>query len=55
MPFATLIGAELVSASPEEARGRLEWAPERPRPDACLVSSRLSAWHSRKADGPFKS
>ena len=29
MPFATLIGAELVSASPEEARGRMEWAPER--------------------------
>ena len=29
MPFATLIGAELVSASPEEVRGRLEWAPER--------------------------
>jgi uncharacterized protein (TIGR00369 family) len=29
MPFASLIGAELVSASPEEVRGRLEWAPER--------------------------
>jgi 1,4-dihydroxy-2-naphthoyl-CoA hydrolase len=29
MPFATLIGAELVSASPEEVRGRLDWAPER--------------------------
>jgi 1,4-dihydroxy-2-naphthoyl-CoA hydrolase len=29
MPFATLIGAQLVSASPEEVRGRLDWAPER--------------------------
>ena len=29
MPFASLIGAELVSASPEEVRGRLEWTPER--------------------------
>jgi len=29
MPFASLIGAELVSASPEDVRGRLEWAPER--------------------------
>jgi len=29
MPFAKLIGAELVSASPEEVRGRVEWAPER--------------------------
>jgi uncharacterized protein (TIGR00369 family) len=29
MPFANLIGAELVSASHEEVRGRLEWAPER--------------------------
>ncbi|OLC23106.1 MAG: aromatic compound degradation protein PaaI [Actinobacteria bacterium 13_1_20CM_2_65_11] len=29
MPFASLIGAELVSASPEEVRGRLDWTPER--------------------------
>lgn len=29
MPFATLIGAELVSASREQVRGRLDWAPER--------------------------
>jgi uncharacterized protein (TIGR00369 family) len=29
MPFAKLVGAELVSASPEEVRGRVEWAPER--------------------------
>jgi 1,4-dihydroxy-2-naphthoyl-CoA hydrolase len=29
MPFVGLIGAELVSASPSEVRGRLEWAPER--------------------------
>jgi len=29
MPFASLIGAELVSATPEDVRGRLEWAPER--------------------------
>ena len=29
MPFATLIGAELVSASPAEVRGRVEWTPDR--------------------------
>ena len=29
MPFASLIGAELVSATSEEVRGRMEWAPER--------------------------
>lgn len=29
MPFAGACGVELVSASPEEARGRLAWAPER--------------------------
>ena len=29
MPFASLIGAELVSATPEEVRGRMGWAPER--------------------------
>jgi uncharacterized protein (TIGR00369 family) len=29
MPFASLIGAELVSTSREEVRGRLEWTPER--------------------------
>ena len=29
MPFANLIGAELVSASPQEVKGRLEWTPER--------------------------
>jgi uncharacterized protein (TIGR00369 family) len=29
MPFARLIGVQLVSAAPEEVRGRLEWAPER--------------------------
>jgi 1,4-dihydroxy-2-naphthoyl-CoA hydrolase len=29
MPFATFIGAELTSATAEEVRGRLEWAPER--------------------------
>jgi 1,4-dihydroxy-2-naphthoyl-CoA hydrolase len=29
MPFANLIGAELVSASSDEVRGRLEWTPER--------------------------
>jgi len=29
MPFAALIGAELVEATPEVVRGRMEWAPER--------------------------
>ncbi len=36
MPFASLIGAELVSASPDEVRGRLEWAPERCTTDGIL-------------------
>jgi 1,4-dihydroxy-2-naphthoyl-CoA hydrolase len=29
VPFAGLIGAELLSASPEEVRGRLDWSPDR--------------------------
>jgi uncharacterized protein (TIGR00369 family) len=29
MPFAALIGAELIEATPELVRGRIEWAPER--------------------------
>lgn len=29
MPFARTIGVELVSAGPEEVRGRLDWAPDR--------------------------
>ncbi len=29
MPFAGLLGVELVSAAPDEVRGRLAWAPER--------------------------
>jgi 1,4-dihydroxy-2-naphthoyl-CoA hydrolase len=29
MPFASLIGAELVSAKPDEVRGRMEWTQER--------------------------
>lgn len=29
MPFANLVGIELVSATAEEVRGRLAWAPER--------------------------
>jgi 1,4-dihydroxy-2-naphthoyl-CoA hydrolase len=29
MPFATLIGAELLEVSPELVVGRMEWAPER--------------------------
>jgi 1,4-dihydroxy-2-naphthoyl-CoA hydrolase len=29
MPFAALIGVELLDAGPELVRGRLEWAPER--------------------------
>ena len=28
MPFANLIGAELLSATPEEVRGRIKWASE---------------------------
>jgi 1,4-dihydroxy-2-naphthoyl-CoA hydrolase len=29
MPFAALIGAELLEVSPDLVRGRIEWAPER--------------------------
>jgi uncharacterized protein (TIGR00369 family) len=29
MPFAKWLGVEPLSASPQEVRGRLEWAPER--------------------------
>jgi 1,4-dihydroxy-2-naphthoyl-CoA hydrolase len=29
VPFAALTGAEVLSASAEEVRGRLEWTPER--------------------------
>lgn len=29
MPFARSTGIEILSASPEEVRGRLDWAPER--------------------------
>src|SRR5207302_8835799 len=29
MPFAALLGIELLEARPELVRGRLEWAPER--------------------------
>jgi 1,4-dihydroxy-2-naphthoyl-CoA hydrolase len=29
MPFAALIGAEVIEATPEVVRGRMEWAPER--------------------------
>jgi 1,4-dihydroxy-2-naphthoyl-CoA hydrolase len=29
MPFAVLIGVELLEARPELVRGRMEWAPER--------------------------
>jgi 1,4-dihydroxy-2-naphthoyl-CoA hydrolase len=29
MPFATLIGVQLLDAGPELVRGRVEWAPER--------------------------
>jgi uncharacterized protein (TIGR00369 family) len=29
MPFAALVGVELVEAGPDLVRGRLDWAPER--------------------------
>ena len=29
MPFAALVGVELVEAGPEMVRGRLDWSPER--------------------------
>ncbi|TMD09995.1 MAG: PaaI family thioesterase [Chloroflexi bacterium] len=29
MPFADLVGVSILSATPEEVRGRLDWSPER--------------------------
>ncbi|HEX3511534.1 MAG TPA: PaaI family thioesterase [Solirubrobacteraceae bacterium] len=29
MPFAALIGADLIEVAPEQVTGRMEWAPER--------------------------
>jgi len=44
IPFATLIGAELVSAFPTEVRGRLAWAPERCTTSAVMHGGALMAF-----------
>lgn len=43
MPFARLVGVELVSAAPEEVRGRLDWAPERCTTNGVLHGGALIA------------
>jgi uncharacterized protein (TIGR00369 family) len=43
MPFAALLGVELVSAAPQEVRGRLEWSPERCTSAAVLHGGALMA------------
>jgi len=44
MPFARLIGVQLVAAAPEEVRGRLEWAPERCTSASVLHGGALMAF-----------
>jgi len=44
MPFARLIGVQLVGAAPEEVRGRLEWAPERCTSASVLHGGALMAF-----------
>jgi uncharacterized protein (TIGR00369 family) len=44
MPFARLIGAHLVAATPEEVRGRLDWAPERCTTASVLHGGALMAF-----------
>src|SRR5712664_3516409 len=44
MPFARLIGAELVSAGRDEVRGRLDWAPERCTTGSVLHGGALMAF-----------
>ena len=44
MPFARLIGVQLVATAPEEVRGRLEWAPERCTSASVLHGGALMAF-----------
>lgn len=44
MPFAKLIGVQLVAAAPEEVRGRLEWGPERCTSGSVLHGGALMAF-----------
>jgi uncharacterized protein (TIGR00369 family) len=43
MPFAGLIGVEVMSARPDEVRGRLEWKSERCTSDGVLHGGALMA------------
>jgi uncharacterized protein (TIGR00369 family) len=43
MPFAGLVGIELLEASPDLVRGRLEWAPERCTAGGILHGAALMA------------
>lgn len=43
IPFAGLIGVEVVTTAPEEVRGRLEWKPERCTTEGVLHGGVLMA------------
>ena len=43
VPFADLIGAELISAVPERVKGRLAWSPERSNANGVLPGGALVA------------
>lgn len=43
MPFAALLGVELIAATAEEVRGRLEWKPERCTADGILHGGAIMA------------
>jgi len=43
MPFATLVGIELVEAGPDLVRGRLEWSPERTTAGGLMHGAALMA------------
>jgi 1,4-dihydroxy-2-naphthoyl-CoA hydrolase len=43
MPFATLVGIELLEAGPDLVRGRLEWSPERTTAGGLMHGAALMA------------
>lgn len=43
MPFAGLIGVDLISAEPSEVRGRMEWEPDRCTSNGILHGGALMA------------
>ena len=43
MPFATLVGIELIEAGPDLVRGRLDWSPERTTAGGLMHGAALMA------------